>query len=188
MPEYVLETERLILRPPFGFETLKKIIREEIMNKIRDWLYVGKYSQTRQRDLLDSTGITAMLQLAEEITYPDMESLFLYFEDGVVMPLERIKAGIAFIREQKAQGKVLLVACGAGISRSTIFAMAALMEEENLELFEAYREIYRRYRGARPHHELCISLSEYYGKPLDLLEAHDGLYQVRKEVDGEAQV
>lgn len=153
------------------------------MNKIRDWLYIGKFSQTRNREMLDSNGITAMLQLAEPITYSDIESLFIHLEDGVPMPHDKVAEGIKFIREQKAKGHRVLVACGAGISRSTIFAMAALMEEENLELFESYREIYRRFRGARPHHELVISLSEYYGDALDLLEVDDGLKDARRDVD-----
>lgn len=153
------------------------------MYKIRDWLYVGKFAETRRRELLEGTGITAMLLLAQEITHPNIESLYVALEDGEAMPHDRIKEGIAFIREQKEQGKVVLVACGAGISRSTIFSMAAIMEEENLKLFDAYGEVYQNHRSARPHHELCISLSEYYGKELDLLEVHDGLKQTRKKVD-----
>lgn len=153
------------------------------MYKIRDWLYVGKYSQTRRLDMLEASGITAMLQLAEPIGHAGIESHFVQLDDGVPMPHDKIAEGIEFIREQKAQGKTVLVACGAGISRSTIFAMAALMEEEDLELFEAYGAVYQNHRAARPHHELCISLSEYYGKALDLLEVHDGLKDTRKEID-----
>ena len=155
------------------------------MNKIRDWLYIGKYSQTRNLEMLENNGITAMLLLAEEVNHPDIESLFLQLDDGVAMPHDKIKEGIEFIREQKAAGKRVLVACGAGISRSTIFSMAALMEEEVLEIFDAYAEIYRLYRGARPHHELCISLSAYYGNELDLLDVDDGLRNARKKVDSE---
>jgi hypothetical protein len=63
------------------------------------------------------------------------------------------------------------------------FCSHPLIEEENLELFAAYGEVYQRHHAARPHHELCISLSEYFGKPLDLLEVHDGLKDARRDVD-----
>lgn len=157
------------------------------MYKIRDWLYIGKFAETRRRELLEDTGITAMLLLAQEVTHPNIESLYVALEDGEPMAHDKIKEGIAFIREQKEKGKVVLVACGAGISRSTIFSMAAIMEEEDFKLFDAYGEVYQYHRSARPHHELCISLSEYYGKELDLLEVHDGLKQTRKKID-EARV
>ena len=56
------------------------------------------------------------------------------------------------------------------------------MEEEGRELFDAYREIYLRHRGAEPHHELIISLSAYYGSPMELLEVWENLHEVRKSV------
>jgi hypothetical protein len=153
------------------------------MQQIRDWLYIGKFAETRRHDFLQKAGITAMLQLADYVPQPDIETLFIPIEDGVSLYHPRIKKGVNFIREQKALGKTVLVACGAGQSRSVTFSIAALMEEENLELFEAYREIYLRHRGAEPHHELIISLSAYYGKPMELLEVWESLHAVRDSVN-----
>lgn len=153
------------------------------MQQIRDWLFIGKYAETRRLDFLQEAGIQAMLQLADYVSQPDIETLFLSVEDGVSLPSTLIKKGINFIREQKAQGRTVLVACGAGMSRSVTFGIAAIMEEEGRGLFEAYREIYLHHRAAEPHYELILSLTAYYDKPMDLLDIWEGLQNVRKSVD-----
>lgn len=153
-----------------------------IMQQIRDWLYIGKYAETRRLDFLQRANISAMLQLAEYVPQSNIETLFIPVEDGVSLFHPRIKKGVSFVREQKALGKTVLVACGAGQSRSVTFGIAALMEEENLGLFDAYYEIYLRHRGAEPHHELILSLTSYYGKPMELLEVWEGLHAVRKSI------
>jgi hypothetical protein len=153
------------------------------MQQIREWLYIGKYAETRRLDYLQSAGISAMLQLADYVSQPDIETLYLAIEDGVSLYHPRIKKGVTFIREQKALGKTILVACGAGVSRSVTFGIAALMEEEGRDLFDAYHEIYLRHRGAEPHHELILSLSAYYGSPMELLEVWENLHAVRNSVN-----
>jgi hypothetical protein len=153
------------------------------MQQIREWLYIGKYAETRRIDFLQKAGITAMLQLADYVQQANIETLFVPVEDGVSLYHPRIKKGLSFIREQKALGKTVLIACGAGQSRSVTFAIAALMEEEGRELFDAYREIYMRHRAALPHHELILSLSAYYGKPMELLEVWENLYSVRNSIN-----
>jgi hypothetical protein len=156
------------------------------MQQIREWLFIGKYAETRRLDFLQKAGVTAMLQLADYVPQPNIETLFVPVEDGVSLFHPRIKKGVSFIREQKALGKTVLVACGAGQSRSVTFGIAALMEEESLELFDAYREIYLRHRGAEPHHELILSLSAYYGKPMELLEVWENLHSVRNAINAAA--
>ena len=53
------------------------------MNFIRNWLYIGKYRDTLDATLLAAHKIGAMLQLAEAVRQPDIESLYLAVEDGV---------------------------------------------------------------------------------------------------------
>lgn len=155
---------------------------------IRDWLYIGKYAQTRRLNLLNQVGITSMLQLADYVPQPHIETLFLDVKDGEATPHVLFKRGITFIREQKAQGQTVLVACGAGISRSSTFALAALMEEENRSIFDAYKEIYLRHHRAEPHFELIRSLASYHGQDMSLMEAYDGLYATRQTVFDEVGV
>lgn len=155
------------------------------MYPIRDWLLVGKFAQTRDRDLLESHNVQAMLQLAEPYSQAGIETLYLEMKDGEPIDAATLQHGLDFIREHHAAGHVTLLACGAGISRSPLMAMAALMETEGLALFEAYEAVYRQHRGAQPHHELVMSLAAYHGQNLTLLDVWEGLREVQKRVDAE---
>jgi len=98
------------------------------MDEIRPWLYIGKYRDTLQLDYLRSKSIQAMLQLAEKVEQPNIASLYLPVEDLAPVSNEHIRQGVDFIREHKAKGNRVLVACGAGINRSSSFCAAALKE------------------------------------------------------------
>ena len=141
------------------------------MHKIRDWLYIGKYRETLSRPLLNSYEIGAMLHLAEDVQHDGIETLYLGIDDGVPVQKEILKQGLDFLIEQKAQGKVLLSACGAGISRSTTFAMGMLMHEEKLGIWEAYQAILDHHPDALPAHPLVVSLGDYFQTPVSSLEA-----------------
>ncbi len=60
------------------------------MHRIRDWLYVGKYAETTNLSYLRSYGIGAMLQLADRVEQPGIESLYLPVEEGVTLKPEVI--------------------------------------------------------------------------------------------------
>ena len=141
------------------------------MHKIRDWLYIGKYRETLSRPLLNSYKIGAMLHLAEDVQHEGIETLYLPVDDGAPVKHEILKQGIDFLSQQKAQGKILLSACGAGISRSTTFAIGILMQEEKLDLWDAYQSILDHHSQALPAPDLVVSLAEYHQMPLTKLEA-----------------
>lgn len=132
------------------------------MKHIRDWLVIGKFRETRSLDLLQAHNITAMLQLAGESVQPGIVSKFVFVEDAEPLPHDKVMVGIHFIREQHAHKRRILVACGAGISRSAAFCVAALKEIEGLDLDDAYIEVHRAHPDAQPHPKLWISLCEYY--------------------------
>jgi protein-tyrosine phosphatase len=140
------------------------------MYRIRRWLYVGKYSETLNLDLLRAREIGAVLQVAEAVTYPDRSSLYLPVEDGQPLPSNLLAKGLAYIEAEKAAGHSVLVACGAGISRSVTFAIAALRAQENLPLVEAFRQIRRVHPEALPHPALWRSLCAYYGQAISFDE------------------
>lgn len=141
------------------------------MHKIRNWLFIGKYRETISHPLLHSYRIEAMLHLVEDVQHKGIETLYMPIDDGVPVRQEILKRGIDFICEQKAQGKVILSACGAGISRSTTFAMGALMQEEKIDIWEAYQAILDRNPDALPAPDLVVSLGDYFGTPIEKLEA-----------------
>src|SRR5262249_29486460 len=114
---------------------------------------------------------------------PGIESLYLPIEDGQALNLNLLKKGVAFVRSQKAAGKNVLVACGAGVSRSTTFVVAALKEEENLTLTEALSQVYLNHPDAFPHGALWRTLRQYYEqRDLSLAEALHEVQDIREDV------
>jgi protein-tyrosine phosphatase len=138
------------------------------MYPIRPWLYIGKYRETCDPILLQEHGVTAMLQLAERVEQPGIVSLYLPVEDGQPLRPDLLQQGIEFVRTQQAQGRTTLVACGAGISRATTFALAAMKEAEGLDLREAWRQLRAKHPNAMPHPELWASLCAYYAEDVPL--------------------
>jgi len=143
------------------------------MYMIRPWLYVGKYSETQEEWLLRSCQIGAMLQLDEAVELPGVASLFLPVEDGEPLQPEMLRQGLQFVETQRSWGHNVLIACGAGVSRATTFAIAALKEEEKLSLLDAVREVHARHQEALPHPELWKSLCLFYGEDLSLMQMLD---------------
>ena len=139
------------------------------MHAIRSWLFVGKYLETQDVALLNARGIGAMLQLAEYVPQSGIATRFVHIEDGEPLPIEALREGIEFMRLQKSLGRKVLIACGAGISRSATFVVAALKEEEGLALLTAFRELRAAHPEALPHPNLWKSLCEYYAEPVSYL-------------------
>lgn len=147
------------------------------MYPIRPWLYVGRFADTSNLPLMQLYRVGAMLELAAPVTLPGIERLYLAVEDGKALDAALIRQGVAFVRAHKAAGKTVLVACGAGISRSVTFAVAALKEDEGLSLTDAFREVCLKHPTAMPHPELWGSLCDYYG------EARPDDYQIMRLLD-----
>jgi protein-tyrosine phosphatase len=140
------------------------------MDEIRPWLFIGKYRDTLQPSYLRSKSIQAMLQLAELVEQPNIVSLYLPVEDLAPISSEHIRQGVDFIRTHKAKGARVLVACGAGINRSSSFCAAALKEEEGLSLFEAFKEVKRLHPESMLHEPVWESLCNYYNETTPYLD------------------
>ena len=140
------------------------------MDEIRPWLYIGNYRDTKNQSYLALKSIHAILQLAEKVEQPGITSLYLPVEDFAPLQLNLLEKGLAFIREQKTRGCRVLVACGAGINRSSSFCAAALKEEEGLSLFDAFKEVKRKHPESMPHAPVWESLWEYYGESIPYLD------------------
>lgn len=140
------------------------------MDQIRPWLFIGKYRETLDYHFLRSHGITAMLLLAELVEHDAITSLYLAVEDGESIPVDMLQKGIDFITEKKEQGDVILIACGAGISRSAAYAIAALKAFEDKALVEAFRVVKEAHPESMPHPALWESLCKYYDEPVPWIE------------------
>ena len=135
------------------------------MDQIRPWLFIGSYRDTLNRSYLNLKNIRAVLQLAEKVEQPNIISLYLPVEDVAPVSNEHIQQGVGFIRKYKQQGMNVLVACGAGINRSSAFCTAILKEEEGLSLFDAFKEVKKKHRESIPHQPVWESLCRYYNEP-----------------------
>jgi Dual specificity phosphatase, catalytic domain len=151
------------------------------MQQINDWLYIGKWVDTRDFVQLRRNEIGAMLLLAADMRQPDIESLYLPVSDGEALPLNYIERGMRFVAQEKNAHKKIMIACGAGISRSATFCMAALKEQEGLSLVEAYRLIFQHHPIACPHPELIKSLAQYYPDEPDYETLRQAIYKVEQE-------
>src|SRR5690349_21418517 len=134
------------------------------MHFIRPWLAIGSYRETRDPSLLGINKIGALLHLESDIRHPGIQTLYIPIDDGTTVAPALFRQGAAFGGAQHAAGRIVLVACAAGISRSSSFAIAALREIEGLDLLAAYRAIHQRHREALPHHLLWESLCACYGE------------------------
>jgi Dual specificity phosphatase, catalytic domain len=140
------------------------------MQMIRPWLAIGSFRDRQDLALLRANQIGAMLQLAGQIEHPGITSLYLPIEDGEPVSQGTLARGVAFVLAQRAAGVRVLVACGAGISRSTTFAIAALKQAEGLALLDAAREVRRLHPDGMPHHALWASLCAHYREPVSYLD------------------
>lgn len=140
------------------------------MDQIRPWLFIGAYRDTLNRSYLDFKFIQAMLQLAEKVEQPNIVSLYLPVEDLAPISSNHIRQGVDFIREHKEKGNRVLVACGAGINRSSAFSAAALKEAEGLSLFDAFKQVKHKHPESMPHEPVWDSLCSYYNEFIPYLD------------------
>ena len=136
------------------------------MDQIRPWLFIGKYRDTLHLDDLRSKSIQAMLNLAEKVEQPGIESLYLPVEDFAPLKFNLLEQGVTFIREHKELGNRVLVTCGAGINRSSSFCTAALIAEEGLSLLEAFKEVKKNHPESLPHEPVWESLCLYFNESI----------------------
>lgn len=136
------------------------------MRRIRPWLWIGALRDTRDEDQLMANEIGAMLQLAAEEPRPGIETLYLAIEDGVPLDAAALRRGLDFVASARTRGLRVLVACGAGISRSSTFCIGALKEAEGLPLLEGYRAVHSHHPDAFPHPALWASVTEYFREPV----------------------
>jgi hypothetical protein len=139
------------------------------METIRPWLHIGKYRDTLNRSLLGGYQIGAILQLAEHVQHPQIATLYLPVEDGVPLASDLLQRGVAFAHAAYQQEQKVLIACGAGISRSATFATAVLKEVEQISLLEAIKIVKYHHPDAMPHPALWDSLCTYYRESVSYL-------------------
>lgn len=140
------------------------------MDKIRSWLYIGKYRDTLDEGLLTSMSIQSVLQLAEPVSYTAINSLYISVDDMKPTPHHLIAQGVSFILQEKQKDHKVLVTCGAGINRSTMFCVAVLKEVEGMSLVDAYKDIKQKHPDALPNKAVWESFCTYYEEATPYLD------------------
>lgn len=107
--------------------------------------------------------ITNVLKLYADIPYfpADFNTCENALKDAEFMQLEQLRRGVDFIVEHINAGESVLVMCGAGISRSSTFVLAYMLERGH-DLREAYAALREKHPAAQPHPELWRSLIKHY--------------------------
>jgi protein-tyrosine phosphatase len=125
---------------------------------------------TLDTNLLAAQHIGALLHLAAPVTPPGIVTQYIPIEDGAPLDAAALHTGVPFVRDQQAAGQRVLVACGAGISRATTFAMAALWAAEGLTLRDAALLVRQAHPAGLPHPVLWESLCAFANEPLPSLD------------------
>ena len=144
------------------------------MIAIRPWLYVGRYVDTLNGELLHENGIGALLELHEWVNNPGLTVLFLPIQEGDPLKPATLERGLAFVEAQRAAERRVLIACSAGISRSPLFAVAALRRSENLSLLDAFEEVRARHPRAMPDLVHWENLCDFFGEDVPFLSIWHG--------------
>lgn len=148
------------------------------IDHVVDGIHISSWRATMYRDYLREAGIINVLKLYEDIPYfpADFNTLENVIEDGEFIPKEALKRGVNFVLENVNAGRSVLVMCTAGISRSSTFVLAALVER-GYDLRAAFELLRKKHPTAAPHPELWRSLIQHYGLSYTAQEVMDWMFK-----------
>jgi predicted protein tyrosine phosphatase len=138
------------------------------VSQITPQLHVGGQYRRRGRPILESRGITAVVNLRVE--FDDAEAgiaperyLYLPTEDDHAPTLEALSRGVAFIKEEIGRGGAVYIHCGSGIGRAATMAAAYLIDS-GLTPDEAWARIRRARPFIRPTPPQLRQIERYAGQ------------------------
>jgi len=147
------------------------------IDHVLNGVYISGWRVTNFAVALRRHEITHILKLYEHTPYfpPDFLTLDNPIEDGVTIPPEKLRRGVEFITHQVSAAHSVLVMCGAGISRSSTFVLAYMLEQ-GYDLHDAYKLLRSVHSEAAPHMLLWGSLFAQYGLKYTLNDALDWMH------------
>ncbi len=149
------------------------------MHKIRPWLTVANCLTTQNTYALEKHNVGAMLQLAVHAPHDHIPVCYHPITDGIPLTDDQIHTALDFVRQHHANDQHIMIACRAGACRSVTFAIAALMDIENVSLADAYRDIKHQHSAARPFYPPLQSVAAYFGQTF----TEDDYNQLKAEFD-----
>jgi predicted protein tyrosine phosphatase len=153
------------------------------VDHVTDGIYISGWRATLYIDHLREAKITNVLKLfADEPHFPaDFNVCVNALADGEVIPPGVLKRGVDFVIGRVEAGERVLVMCGAGISRSATFVLAALLERGH-DIREAFALLREQHYEATPHPAMWRSLIVEYELDLTL---GDALQLMRRRQPGD---
>lgn len=136
------------------------------IDHVKEGIYISGARATMLGSKLREAEITRVLKLYDDIPFfpKDFTVFENVLEDGEPVPDGMLQRGADFVVEQVEAGHKVLVVCGAGISRSSTFVLAALLERGN-DLRDAYTVLRENHPIAEPHPDMWKSLLAHYDVP-----------------------
>jgi protein-tyrosine phosphatase len=134
-----------------------------------DGVYIGGERAIDHVPELRTAGIKHVLKLyfdeSDGDQWPD-DFIICYnpLNDGQFVLPETLQRGVSFIKERVAAGEPVLVMCAAGISRSSTFVLAYLLER-GYALRDAWQLLKEHHPEARPLPAMWLSLIVHYRLP-----------------------
>jgi hypothetical protein len=128
-----------------------------------DGVYISGHRVTQFAKELREAGITNVLKLYEDIPYlpSDFNTFENVLDDGELIPPLVLRHGTNFIMSQVDAGNPVIVMCTAGISRSSTFVLAYLLQRD-YDLKSAFLLLRKHHPQARPHPRMWQSLITQY--------------------------
>ncbi|HEX3051188.1 MAG TPA: dual specificity protein phosphatase [Aggregatilineaceae bacterium] len=144
------------------------------VDHVVDGVYISGWRATLYADQLRANHLLWVLKLYMDQPYfpPDFITLENSLNDGEFIPLSVLRRGVDFIVKQVDAGNKVLVMCGAGISRSSTFVLAYMLER-NYDLRQAFQTLRLTHPIATPHFQMWLSLLAHYHLPYTLTDIFD---------------
>ncbi|MCZ7542662.1 MAG: dual specificity protein phosphatase family protein [Anaerolineae bacterium] len=151
------------------------------VDQVVEGIYIGGAPAVDHADALRAAGVTRVLKLSTlEQAWPDD---FVVFDnalnDSEFVPLDMLQRGVAFVRAQREAGHSVLIACHAGVSRSSTFVMAYLMDALGYDLREAWARLSAQHGAAWPMPQMWESLLAHFDHGYQMDDVHAWLEAAR---------
>jgi protein tyrosine phosphatase len=152
------------------------------MDRVATWLWVGDAQSGRDWRAVEVAGINAVCNVTPQTDDwpPEVKARIPYLrlnqDDGVAIPYEKLDAFAAWVfLIYKPGTTVLLVHCGAGVSRASTFAALAMMLLYKADWQTALTPIRAARPTINPNPVLVASVVEWWlyrgGRPEALVGA-----------------
>lgn len=138
-------------------------LRVPHLDHVVNGVYISGVRALYSLDLMKSNRIFHILKLYEYEPYwpSGFEICEIAIPDGVPVSSQKLKRGANFIQQCVLRKQRVLVQCGAGISRSSTFVLAYLLEQK-YTLRDAYTLLQAKHPATAPAPALWQSLIDHY--------------------------